>query len=71
MAWSNFVLTLVGLGSVVYLMKSDVRHGSIMLKRNMKTIRAWLEEEGGSKTIGALPKPSEVKKPEGPSSTSQ
>lgn len=36
----------VGVGSVAYLMKSDVRRGSGMLKQNLKTIRGWLEEEG-------------------------
>lgn len=45
---SNFIITLVGLGSVAYLMKSDVRSGSAMLKRNLKTIRTWLEEEGAT-----------------------
>ena len=45
---SNFLITLVGLGSVAYLMKSDVRTGSAMLKRNLKTIRTWLEEEGAT-----------------------
>jgi hypothetical protein len=45
---SNFLITLVGLGSVAYLLKSDVRTGSAMLKRNMKTIRTWLEEEGAT-----------------------
>jgi hypothetical protein len=45
---SNVVITLVGLGSVAYLLKSDVRHGGAMLRRNMKTIRSWLEEEGAT-----------------------
>ena len=45
---SNFIITLVGLGSVAYLLKSDVRSGSAMLKRNLKTIRTWLEEEGAT-----------------------
>jgi hypothetical protein len=45
---SNFVITLVGLGSVAYLLKSDVRQGGAMLRRNMKTIRSWLEEEGAA-----------------------
>ncbi len=45
---SNFLITLVGLGSVAYLLKSDVRHGGAMLRRNMKTIRSWLEEEGAT-----------------------
>jgi hypothetical protein len=47
---SNFVITVVGLGSVAYLLKSDVRHGGAMLRRNMKTIRSWLEEEGAAAT---------------------
>ena len=38
--------TPVGVGSVAYLMKSDVRRGSGLLKQNIKTIRGWLEEEG-------------------------
>lgn len=46
MAWTNFVITLAAVGSVAYLMKSDVRRGSGMLKQNIKTIRGWLEEEG-------------------------
>lgn len=46
MAWTNFIITIVGVGSVAYLMKSDVRRGSGMLKQNLKTIRGWLEEEG-------------------------
>lgn len=45
---SNLIITLVGVGSVLYLMKSDVRHGSAMLRRNIKTIRNWLEEEGAT-----------------------
>lgn len=45
---SNVVLTLVGLGSVAYLMKSDVRTGGTMLRRNIKVIRSWLEEEGAT-----------------------
>ncbi len=40
------VCNTVGVGSVAYLMKSDVRRGSGMLKQNLKTIRGWLEEEG-------------------------
>jgi len=49
--WSNFIITLVGIGSVAYLMKSDVRHGGVMLRRNMKTIRSWLEAEGESAAV--------------------
>lgn len=46
MAWSNFMVTLVGVGAVVYLMKSDVRTSSQMLRRNLKHMRTWLEETG-------------------------
>ncbi|KAK9800892.1 hypothetical protein WJX73_007316 [Symbiochloris irregularis] len=45
MALSNFLLTLVGVGAIAYLMKSDVRTGSATLRRNLKHIRAWLEEQ--------------------------
>lgn len=53
MAWTNFIITLVGVGSVAYLMKSDVRRGSGMLKQNLKTIRGWLEEEGSKASKSA------------------
>ena len=45
---TNLIITALGVGSVLFLMKSDVRHGSAMLRRNVKTIRAWLEDEGAS-----------------------
>lgn len=38
----------VGIGSVAYLMKKDLRTGSGMLRQNMKTIRGWLEEQSAS-----------------------
>jgi len=50
---TNFVVTALALGSAVYLIRGDVRHGSVMLKRNLKTIRSWLEAEGAS----GAPKP--------------
>ena len=49
MAITNLIITAIGLGSVVYLMKTDVRTGASMLRRNMKTIKSWLEEEGAAK----------------------
>ena len=52
MAFSNLIITLVGLGSVAYLMRHDVRSGGAMLKRNMRTIKSWLEEEGGKASVG-------------------
>jgi hypothetical protein len=36
----------VGVGAVVMLMKTDVRHSSAMVRRNLKQIRSWLEEAG-------------------------
>eukprot|EP00891_Asterochloris_glomerata_P002218 jgi/Astpho2/2218/Aster-x1059 len=46
MAWSNFLITVIGVGSVFYLMKTDVRRGTTTLRQNLKHIRTWLEEEG-------------------------
>ena len=43
-----FHSTAVGVGAVAYLMKSDVRHGSAMLRRNLKHIRGWMEEQGAA-----------------------
>lgn len=48
---TKLMTRLAGLvGSVAYLMKSDVRRGSTMFKQNLKTIRGWLEEEGSQAT---------------------
>jgi len=44
MALSNFVMTVVGVGAVAMLMKTDVRTSASMLRRNLKHIRSWLEE---------------------------
>ena len=41
-------LRAVGMGSVVYLMKKDLRTGSSMLRQNLKTIRGWLEEQSST-----------------------
>ena len=44
-----FVITItVGVGAVVYLMKTDVRQGSSMLRRNLRHIRGWLEEQSAT-----------------------
>ena len=40
----------------MYLMRTDVRQGASMLRRNMRTIRGWLEEEGGAQAIKELEK---------------
>ena len=44
----------MALGSVVYLMKSDVRTGATTLRRNMKVIRGWMEEQGAAAQQCAL-----------------
>ena len=38
----------VGVGSIAYLMKKDVKTGSNMLRQNLKTIRGWLEEQSST-----------------------
>ncbi|CAL8463090.1 g2624 [Coccomyxa elongata] len=48
MAWSNFMVTLVGVAAVAYLMKSDVRTGAATFRRNIKHIRGWLEEQSAA-----------------------
>ncbi|KAK9828237.1 hypothetical protein WJX74_005078 [Apatococcus lobatus] len=48
MAWSNFIITLAGVGAVVWFMKTDVRKSSTMVRQNLKTIRGWLEEQQAS-----------------------
>ena len=40
----------VGVGSIYYLMRRDVRQGAAQLRRNAKTIKGWIEEaEAGAK----------------------
>ncbi len=38
----------VGVATIAYLMKGDVRSGATTLRRNMKHIRGWLEEQGAA-----------------------
>jgi len=41
-----FVLyTAVGLGAIAYLMRADLRTSTTTLRRNLKHIRTWLEEQ--------------------------
>ena len=42
------------MGSVVYIMKMDVRTGTATLRRNMKHIRSWLEEQGSAASRSTL-----------------
>ena len=37
--------TAVGLGAIAYLMKADLRTSTTTLRRNLKHIRTWLEEQ--------------------------
>eukprot|EP00890_Picochlorum_soloecismus_P003517 jgi/Picsp_1/4166/NSC_01675-R1_hypothetical protein CHLNCDRAFT_134810 [Chlorella variabilis] len=41
-----FVLyTAVGLGAIAYLMRADLRTSTTTLRKNLKHIRTWLEEQ--------------------------
>ncbi|WZN59286.1 hypothetical protein HKI87_01g08110 [Chloropicon roscoffensis] len=44
MAWSNFLMTAAVIGGLFYMTKSDVRQGASMFRRNVKTIRSWIEQ---------------------------
>lgn len=45
MGLTNFILTVAGVGAVVILLRGDVKQSASVLKRNVKHIRHWLEEE--------------------------
>lgn len=45
MALTNFILTVAGVGAVVLLLRSDVKHSAAIFRRNVRQIRNWLEEE--------------------------
>ena len=44
MAWSNFMITAAVIGGLFYMTKSDVRQGASMFRRNVKTIKSWMEQ---------------------------
>ncbi|KAK9828454.1 hypothetical protein WJX72_000072 [[Myrmecia] bisecta] len=44
MTFTNLVITAGVVGSIIYLMKADVRTGSTLLRRNLRHIRSWLDE---------------------------
>nr|XP_009788058.1 PREDICTED: uncharacterized protein LOC104235923 [Nicotiana sylvestris] len=48
MALTNFILTVVGVGAVVLLVRSDIKQSASIFKRNVRQIRHWLEEESAS-----------------------
>ncbi|CAM6094885.1 unnamed protein product [Calypogeia fissa] len=69
MALSNFLLTVVGVGAVVLMLKGDVRKTYPVLRRNLRQVREWLEQEQGAASRSEHVKPKEVesgKPPEKP-----
>ncbi|KAH9297788.1 hypothetical protein KI387_029470, partial [Taxus chinensis] len=48
MAITNFIVTVIGVGAVVLLLRSDVKLSANILKRNIKQIRTWIEEESSA-----------------------
>ncbi|KAL0843079.1 hypothetical protein Bca101_016324 [Brassica carinata] len=61
MGLTNFILTVAGVGAVVILLRGDVKQSASVLKRNVKHIRHWLEEEtsAASKAAQSM-KPKEI-----------
>lgn len=41
-------LAVVGVGAVAMLMSKDIKQSSAVLRRNMRHIRTWLEEQGAA-----------------------
>ncbi|XP_018443937.1 uncharacterized protein LOC108815906 [Raphanus sativus] len=67
MGLTNFILTVAGVGAVVMLLKGDVKQSATVLRRNVKQIRNWLEEESSAASKAAQttkPKEIETKVPE-------
>jgi len=48
MALTNFILTVVGLGAAVMLLRKDVKQSATVFRRNVRHIRNWLEEESAA-----------------------
>jgi hypothetical protein len=48
MALSNFLLTVAAVGAGFVLLKGDVRRSAVNLRRNLKHVRHWLEQEQAS-----------------------
>ncbi|KAJ4974242.1 hypothetical protein NE237_007416 [Protea cynaroides] len=53
MALTNFILTVAGVGAVVLLFRSDVKHSAAIFRRNVRQIRHWLEEDSASASKAA------------------
>ena len=45
MAFSNFMLTLMGVGAAILLLRGDVKQTASTLRKNVRQIRMWLEQE--------------------------
>lgn len=60
MALSNFLLTVAAVGAGFVLLKGDVRRSAVNLRRNLKQVRTWLEQEQASTSKGEHVKPREV-----------
>ncbi|CAD6271563.1 unnamed protein product [Miscanthus lutarioriparius] len=48
MALTNFILTVVGLGAAVMLLRKDAKQSATIFRRNVRHIRNWLEEESAA-----------------------
>ncbi|XP_050208331.1 uncharacterized protein LOC126657656 [Mercurialis annua] len=67
MGVTNFILTVAGVSAVVLLLRSDVKQSAVILRRNVKHIRNWLEEESTAAAKAsekATPKELESKVPQ-------
>ena len=53
MALSNFLFTVVGVGAVWLLVRSDLRSSSAVLSRNIRHVRSWLEKEAAASSAAA------------------
>ena len=54
MALTNFILTVVGVGAAVMLLRKDVKQSATIFRRNVRHIRNWLEEESAAAKYGPL-----------------
>ena len=55
MALTNLILTVVGVGAAVMLLRKDVKQSSAVFRRNIRHIKTWLEEESAATTYAHLP----------------
>jgi hypothetical protein len=55
MALTNLILTVVGVGAAVMLLRKDVKQSSAVFRRNIRHIKNWLEEESAATTYALRP----------------